>query len=130
MKKQKFEAEFYEKIAGGINRVFERFHSAPDCLVAFDAIFENISQIFENPHGAKYNLTKILKGNEFYSMEKEFPEENLRFFVEFIEYNKAPGDVVLAISIIKKDEILPSDARLFVLKEETLEKFSKCWKWC
>ena len=123
-KNQKFDSEFYRKIADGINRVFAKFDNAFDCLVALDAIFENISQIFENPHGTKYNLTKILKGNEFYSMEKDFPQEDLRFFVEFIKYNKALGDVVLAISIIKNGEILPTDARLFVLKEETLEKFS------
>ena len=123
---QKFEPEFYEKIANGIKRVFEKFDKTFECLMALDTIFENISQIFENPHETKYNLTKILKGNEFYSMDKEFLEENLRFFVEFIAYAKAPGGVVLAVSIIKKDEILPSDARLYVLKEETLEKFSKC----
>lgn len=125
-KNQKFEAEFYEKIANGIKRIFEKFNKTFECLVALDTIFENISQIFENPHETKYNLTKILKGNEFYSIDKEFLEENLRFFVEFIEYPKAPGGVVLAVSIIKKDEILPSDARLYVLKEETLEKFSQC----
>ena len=45
--------------------------------------------------------------------------------MEFINYAKAPGGFVIAVSIMKIDEALPLDAKLFVLKEEMVEKFSK-----
>lgn len=125
LKKQKYEAGLCEKVEAGIVRVLNKFDTTVECAIAFNSLFENISQIFEHPQGSKYSLNKILKGNEFFSTEKEFLEEEVRLFVEFIEYSKAPGGFVIAVSTIKIDETLPVNASLFVLKEEMIEKFSK-----
>lgn len=125
-KKQKFESCLYKSIESGLDRVLKKFNTTFECMVAFNALFDNISQIFEFPQNSKYNLNKILKGNEFHTTVKEFPDENVKFFVEFIDYAKAPGGFVVAVSTIKNEEALPFDANLFVLKEETLEKFSNC----
>ncbi len=121
-KKQKYDEAFYQRLQEGIKRVFEKFQTTYETRVALNSLFENISNIFENPQNSNYNLNKILKGNEFYSTVKEFPEEGVKFFVEFISYPKALGGVILAVSTIKFDEVLPIDASLFALKEEMVEK--------
>ena len=125
-KKQKFESCLYKNIESGLDRVLKKFNTTFECMIALNSLFDNISQIFEFPQKSKYNLNKILKGEEFHTVVKEFPEEKIKFFVEFIDYQKAPGGFVLAVSTIKNDEVLPIDANLFVLKEEMLEKFSNC----
>jgi hypothetical protein len=124
-KKQKYEL-LYQNVESGLDRVLNKFNTTFECMVAMNSLFENISQIFEFPQTSKYNLNKILKGSEFHTVVKEFPEEKLKFFIEFIDYPKAPGGFVVAVSTIKIDETLPIDANLFVLKEEMVEKFSNC----
>ena len=123
--KQKFDDGLHKEVENGLGRVLEKFNTSFDVMVALNTLFQNISQIFEDPQNSKYNLAKILKGDEFYTTEKQFPEEGIKFFVEFINYAKAPGGFVIAVSIMKIDEALPLDAKLFVLKEEMVEKFSK-----
>ncbi len=121
-KKQKYDEAFYKKLQEGIKRVFDKFETTFETKVALNSLFENISGIFENPQSSNYDLNKILKGNEFFSTVKEFPQEGLKFFVEFISYPKALGGMILAVSTIKFDEVLPIDASLFALKEEMVEK--------
>ena len=123
MQKQKeMSVKLYVELTSALERMLKVVPSTKMAIVSMDDLFEDITPIFEQKNYKGYNIKKILKCKNFFGIVPEYPEEDLKLFIEFLMYKDAPYQTVISVSVIKLNEMLPFDAKLYVLKEEMVEK--------
>ena len=118
-----------KNLAGKIDKVLDQFDNQYDVKIAFDFLFENISNKAQSK--LNYDLNKILKTDPINGAQRVYENSLTNVLVDIIPYKKAPhGYVVILNGFKDQDVLMPTIMELYILKETQAEAKSEWFCWC
>ena len=115
-----------DALAKKIDKVLEQFDNQYDVKIAFDFLFENISNKAQSK--LMYDLNKILKTNPISGSQRVYNSTLTNVLVDIIPYKKAPHGYVIILNGFKDQDILmPTIMELYIIKEDKKVEAKSEW---
>ena len=106
-----------DALAKKIDRVLDKFDNQYDVKIAFDFLFENISNKAQSK--LMYDLNKILKTEPISGSQRVYSSTLTNVLVDIIPYKKAPHGYVIILNGFKdQDVLIPTIMELYIIKED------------